>query len=270
MSRGFLPFLIAVLLAAGGLTACGDSPPVDEGTPAPAAFISPVDDKAYCGWVNNPHECDDSGYPPAPFAMPSNDVDRSTQGVAADFDLLDALLVYHITYHAFFNNAWYYHNYIEPAWQRHPGTYHAWRGHPVVRVTNVDYYVTNSRSFDNRYRDRERAAAANATYRTKSGKVYNGKTVPKQKFAGTNAKPSRAGNAPRAGATPTGTRSTGTFTTPAVPKASSGKDRNRPGSGQPPKAKPHGDRAPGAGVPRPAPPKPPAAPPAAPKPPRIK
>lgn len=205
--------MVAALL----LTGCADGQPVDEGTPAPAAFESPVDHQLYCAWRENQYECDGSGYPPAPFAMPDNDLDRTTQGVAEDYSLLEALLLYHITYHAFFDNPWYFDTYITPAWSAHPGTYYGWSGHPVVRVTNVTYYTVNSRSFDNRYRDRERSTASQATYRTKTGKTYNGKTVPSQKFKGSNAKPSvgngpsnRKSNAARpTGARPTGTRATG-------------------------------------------------------------
>jgi hypothetical protein len=231
------------------LTSCGDDPPVDEGTPAPAAFESPVDHQLYCGWRENLHECAGSGYPPAPFAMPTNDLDRSTQGVSEHYDLLEALLLYHITYHAFYNNPWYYDNYITPAWSAYPGTYYAWGGHPVVRVTNVTYYTVNARSFDNRYRARERSTESQATYRTKTGKTYNGKTVPTKKFAGTNAKPGRSTSAPKTGTknsrptAKTGSR-TGSKATPP---------RNRPA----PKATPPRAPRPAApAAPRPAPPRP--------------
>ena len=57
-----LVLALAILTLSSPLAACGDDEQV-----APAAFTSPVDGHQYCAWVNNPHECDGSGYAPMPF-----------------------------------------------------------------------------------------------------------------------------------------------------------------------------------------------------------
>jgi hypothetical protein len=253
MPRWFRNFVLALAVMVGatfGLTACGSDPapvaqsPVQDGTPAPAAFVSKVDGKTYCAWVNNSHECDDSGYPPAPFAMPTEDPQTNRASYGRDYDLLEDLFLYHVMYHSYFNNPWYYNSFISPAWAAYPGTYYGWGGHPVTRITTVNNYTTTVNKFDSVNAKTETKLQQSAKYTDKAtGKTYNGNTVPASKFSGTNAKPNAAGKAPAAGSGKSGTApnagkpgtggKAGTPPAagkPAAPKAPSG--RSSSGSGR--------------------------------------
>jgi hypothetical protein len=184
-------FLIALSLALGvgsGLTACGLGD--DDATAAPAAFTSPVDGKQYCAWMNNPHECDQSGLPAAPFAMPQSQPVREPGMSNMDYALLGGLFGYYMGHHSYYNRPWYYDNYIGPAWTRYPsGNYYAYPGHPVTRITTVNNYTTIVHNVDTKYATQEKSFSSNpkySTYKTANGKTYTGTTVPSKAFSGTN------------------------------------------------------------------------------------
>lgn len=186
-SRGAKTILFAVitmLLGVGALSGCGD----DDSPATPQAFVSPVDGKTYCAWVENPSECPTtSGAPaPAPFGMPQ---DRPTQdnGISnTDFLLMMALFNYHTAYAPWYGSPFYYNSFVSPAWHSHPGVFYSGPNRTTVHVTNVNNYSQQSKSFDTRYAKDETASQKNATYKTKTGKTYSGKTVPKSTFSGTN------------------------------------------------------------------------------------
>ncbi len=186
--RRFTPLLLVLALltgALGALAGCAGSSEDDDDVAFPTAFISPVDGKQYCGWRNTPHECDESGLPAAPFALPD---DRP-----ADHDpnhsLLLALFVYHAGFHSYYHRPWYHDNYIEPAWRRHPHQ-------PNYRRIDRGSYERVSRDFDTRHRSLAQVEEKKVTYQTAKGKTYKGNQVPQKLFAGTNAKPKAGGNAP--------------------------------------------------------------------------
>lgn len=180
---------VAMLLGLGGtLAACGSD---DDATAAPAAFTSPVDGKQYCAWMNNPHECDQSGYPAAPFAMPQSQPVQQPGMSNMDYALLGGLFGYYMGHHSYYNRPWYYNNYIGPAWTRYPtGNYYAYPGHSVTRITTVNNYTTIVHNVDIKYASQEKSFSANpkySTYKTANGKTYTGTSVPKKAFSGTNA-----------------------------------------------------------------------------------
>lgn len=171
------------------LAACGDD--ADDQTAAPSAFVSPVDGKTYCAWINNPYECPTTpgAPPPAPFAMPTDQPDRDDGFSASDYLLMMALFNYHSTYAGFYHRPFYYDNYVRPAWRSHPGTYYAGPGgRKVVPVRDVSTFTRNTKTFDTRYRAQIDKNKTNATYKTAGGKTYKGNTLPTKAFSGTNVK----------------------------------------------------------------------------------
>src|SRR6478672_150692 len=116
-----LVLALTILTLSSPLAACGDDEQV-----APAAFTSPVDGHQYCAWVNNPHECDGSGYAPMPFAMPTTQPVRQPGMSDTDFLLLGGLFGYGLGHHSYYYSDSYYYNRIGPAWDRYPGTYYGY------------------------------------------------------------------------------------------------------------------------------------------------
>lgn len=179
---------VAVLLGLGSsMAACGSD---DDATATPTAFTSPVDGKQYCAWMNNPHECDQSGYPAAPFAMPQSQPVQQPGMSNIDYVLLGGLFGYYMGHHSYYNRPWYYNNYIGPAWTRYPtGNYYAYPGRSVTRITTVNNYTTIVHSVDTKYAAQEKSYSSNpkySTYKTANGKTYTGTSVPKKSFSGTN------------------------------------------------------------------------------------
>lgn len=166
-----LSSLLLALAVAAPIVACGS----DDDTATPAAFQS--NGTTYCAWVNTPHECDNSGLPVAPAAMPM------VQPVQTDpnYHLLEDLFIYHMMYHAFFSSPMYYDSYIGPAWSRYPHQTN------IVQI-NKTTYIHQSGTFDRTYKSQESGLASGAKYKTPSGKTYNGKTVPAKSFSGGSGK----------------------------------------------------------------------------------
>lgn len=190
LKHRFWALIVALSLAIGtgaSLAACGND---DDYTAAPMAFTSPVDGKQYCAWMNNPHECDQSGMPAAPFAMPQSQPVQQPGMSNMDYALLGGLFGYYMGHHSYYNRPWYYDNYIGPAWTRYPsGNYMAYPGHPVTRITNVTIYNKTTRDIDTKNASFEKKYQADpkySTYKTANGKTYNGTSVPSKAFKGTN------------------------------------------------------------------------------------
>jgi len=189
---------LAILFGLGGLLTACDS---DDATATPTAFTSPVDGKQYCAWMNNPHECDSSGLPAAPFAMPQSQPVQQPGMSNVDYALLGGLFGYYMGHHSYYNRPWYYDNYIGPAWTRYPsGNFYAYPGRTVTRITTVNNYTTIVHNVDTKYAAQEKSFSSNpkySTYKTANGKTYTGTTVPKKAFSGTNVPVNKAplGNA---------------------------------------------------------------------------
>jgi hypothetical protein len=186
--RKFILSLMGVLLLASPALACSSAD--DDATATPLkAFVSPVDGKTYCAWVENPHECPGPPGPPAaPFAMPQDEPHHDPGMSNTDFLLMMALFNYHTAYSPFYGSPGYYNHYIGPAWTGYPGTYYSGPGRTTIRTTNVNVYTTNTSRFDTKYAAQEKTAQKNATYKTANGKVYKGTEVPRSAFSGTNVR----------------------------------------------------------------------------------
>jgi len=195
---------LTILTLSSPLAACGDDEQV-----APAAFTSPVDGHQYCAWVNNPHECDGSGYAPMPFAMPTTQPVRQPGMSDTDFLLLGGLFGYGLGHHSYYYSDSYYYNRIGPAWDRYPGTYYGYGRAPVTRITTVNnYHTTVVAPVNTRYAAQEKTYAASPKtggYTSTTGKTYTGNSVPAKAFANTNAPVKAGGSASTVG----GSRSTG-------------------------------------------------------------
>ena len=197
--RTLILTLAGLALVAPAVAACAD----DDATAAPAAFVSPVDGKTYCAWVNITHECDNSGYPPAPFPMPTDQPTHQPGMSDADFLLLGALFWYGLGHHSYYYSEPYYNHFIGPAYTRYPGYRSYGYGHaPLARYSSVKVYNTTVINHVDRTYARQEATAVKdpklSTYKTANGKTYTGTTVPKTAFKGTNVVPrSAAGDAPR-------------------------------------------------------------------------
>jgi uncharacterized membrane protein YgcG len=182
----FLLMLGMLLGSAGALASCSSDDDAATATPL-KAFVSPVDGKTYCAWVENPHECPGPPGPPAaPFAMPQ-DEPRHDPGMSnMDFLLMMALFDYHTTYSPYYGGIGYYNHYVSPAWTRYPGTYYSGPGRTTIHTTNVSVYTSSASKFDTKYATQERAGQKNAVYKTANGKTYKGTEVPRSAFKGTN------------------------------------------------------------------------------------
>lgn len=171
----------------------------DDATVAPKVWISPVDGKPYCTWVENPHECPGPPGPPAaPFAMPQDKPDQNRDHLSPlDFILLMSLFDRHESYAPYYHRPWYYSNHIGPAWDRYPGTYYGSPGRTTIRHTTINNYGDSYRRFDTAYAGDEKAKARTAEYTTAGGKKYRGDQVPTKAFSGTNVRVDKpAGDAP--------------------------------------------------------------------------
>jgi uncharacterized membrane protein YgcG len=184
LARAFLIALLPLALIAPSACSSAD----DDTTASPAAFVSPVDHQTYCRWINNPHECDNSGLRAASFPIPTDQPVQQPGMSATDFLILNALFQDGMMYHSFYYRPWYYNNYIGPAWNRYPGYTSYGYGHqPIQRITNVATYNTTVVDHVNtKYASQEKAAEPKAVYKTANGKTYSGKTVPQAAFEGTN------------------------------------------------------------------------------------
>lgn len=192
--------LLTAIIGTLGLAGCGGDD--DLGTASPAAFVSPVDGKTYCAWVNNPHEdtaCLASGIPAAPFPIPTTQPVQTPGMSSTDFMLLGGLFGYGLGHHSYYYSPSYYDRYIGPAWSRYPGSYAGYGGRPVTRISSGNTYNTTIVNVNNRYATQERTAEKTATYRTAGGKTYTGSQVPAKAFSGTNAPVKAGGNAPAVG-----------------------------------------------------------------------
>jgi hypothetical protein len=184
--RRFFLSLLSVLVLAAPLAACSSDDDAATATPL-KAFVSPVDGKTYCAWVENSYECPGPPGPPAaPFAMPQDEPRHDPGMSMTDFLLLNALFSYHTTYAPFYGSPGYYNHYIGPAWTGYPGTYYSGPGRTTIRTTNVNVYTSNTNKFDTKYASQEKVAQKNATYKTANGKTYKGTEVPRSAFSGTN------------------------------------------------------------------------------------
>lgn len=196
--RGIILALLAALLGTLTLVGCGDDG--NPGTVSPSAFVSPVDGKTYCAWVNNPHEdtsCLASGILAAPFPIPTSQPVRAPGMSDADWMLLGGLFGYGLGHHSYYFSPDYYDHYIGPAWSRYPGSYTGYGGRPVTRISSGNVYNTTIvNNVNGRYAARERVAEKTATYRTATGKIYTGSQVPAKLFSGDNAPVKAGGSAP--------------------------------------------------------------------------
>lgn len=184
--RRFFLSLLSILVLVAPLAACSSDDDAATATPL-KAFVSPVDGKTYCAWVENPHECPGPPGPPAaPFAMPQDEPRHDPGMSMTDFLLLNALFSYHTTYAPFYGSPGYYNHYIGPAWTGYPGTYYSGPGRTTIRTTNVNVYTSNTSKFDTKYASQEKVAQKNAAYKTANGKTYKGTEVPRSAFSGTN------------------------------------------------------------------------------------
>lgn len=213
MSR-WLRTLILILACAialpASMAACSSGD--DDATVAPKVWISPVDGKPYCTWVETSTECPGPPGPPAaPFAMPQDKPDRDHDHLSAlDFLLLMSLFNRHESYAPYYHRPWYYDNYIRPGWDRHPGPSYARPGIVTIQHTTVNNYGESYRKFDTTYASDEKAKAKTAEYTTAGGKKYRGDKLPSKAFSGTNVRVDKpAGDAPvgtKPGPKPSGTQ----------------------------------------------------------------
>lgn len=193
--RAFILTLAVFSVGAPALAACDSQPE----TVAPAAFTSPVDGHQYCAWVNNPHECDGSGFAPMPFAMPTTQPVQQPGMSNSDYLLLGALFGYGLGHHSYYYSDDYYYRHIGPSWSRYPGTYYGYGRAPVTRITSVNnYHTTVINNVNTKYSAQEKSYASNPTtggYKSSTGKSYTGNTIPAKAFSGTNAPTKSGGNA---------------------------------------------------------------------------
>lgn len=197
--RAALLSLMILGVAAPALAACDSA----SETVAPSAFTSPVDGHQYCAWVQNPHECDGSGFTPMPFAMPTSQPTMAPGMSNSDYLLLGALFGYGLGHHSYYYSDNYYNSRIGPSWARYPGTYYGYGRAPVTRINNVNtYHTTVINNVNTKYAAQEKSYAANPTtggYKSSTGKTYTGSTVPTKVFSGTNATTKAGGNASTVG-----------------------------------------------------------------------
>lgn len=225
--RALLTVLVGVALLAPTVAACSVAD--DDATARPAAFVSDVDHKTYCPWVNTPHEVDDgcgspaTRWPAAPFPIPTDEPHREPGMSDGDFLLLGALFGYGLGHHGYYYSPSYWDRSIGPAYIRYPGQVSYGYGHrPMVHIDNSQTYNTTIvQRVDTKYAEQETKAAADpktGAYKTAGGKPYTGATVPKSSFSGTNVTPrGPAGDAPtsKAGTSPT-TPKTNSTTSPTT------------------------------------------------------
>lgn len=215
--RALLLILFMVALIAP--SACGStnaaSLPDDDQTSAPTAFVSNVDGRTYCAWVNTPHEVDQgcgnpvTRYPAAPFPIPTDQPVREPGMSDGDYLLLGALFGYGLGHHSYFYSDRYYHSYIGPAYSRYPGyVSYGYGRRPLVRYSSVNvYHNTVIQHVDTKYAAQEKTFAADPKtggYKTAGGKSYTGATAPRSAFSGTNVQTpgKRLGDAPTQSAKP--------------------------------------------------------------------
>jgi hypothetical protein len=191
--------MLVGLVAIAGISACSD----DDDTAAPAAFTSPVDGKQYCAWINSSHECDQSAYPPMPFAIPQDQPTQTAGMSNTDYLLLGGLFGYAMGHHSYYYSPFYYDHYIHPAYVRYPGYVSYGYGHvPTQRITNVNVYKTTVINHaDTKYAAQEKSFAANpkyGTYKTANGKSISATKLPNKPFSNSNVPVSRkaGGDAP--------------------------------------------------------------------------
>lgn len=213
--RVLLLALVACLLAIPVLSACGSDNPVNNAADESTIRPDPIRTAsgALCTpWINQPGETDGSGYPacdePIPHERPVRDPGMS----AADWFLAGVLWDNAMGHSNFYYGPNYYPRYIETAWNRHPGYVgYGWGHQPITRVDARTYNTTIVHVNKTYAADEKKAAANPATsgYHSAAGKPYNGKTVPKTAFKGSNvpvtgpAGNARTSNTPSTGSTKT-------------------------------------------------------------------
>jgi hypothetical protein len=221
--RNLILTLLTVALLAGPLAACDGSN--DDATARPPAVKSPVNGQLYCPWVENSHECDDSPYEPAAFAMPTDRPVRDPGMSTEDFLLLMLLFDHHTTYGpSYYDRSDYYRGRIGPAWRRYPGRYNAYPGGRLtVQHITVNNYTGDASKFESKYAPDIKAHAKDAHFVTASGKPYKGTQVPVKAFSGGTTVP------PEKKAANTGDTAKKAAPAPADPKRVKTGDPTSPG-----------------------------------------
>lgn len=210
--RRLLLALMSVAVIAGPLAACS-SVYDDDATAAPAAFVSKVDGKTYCPWVETRHECDGSPFAPTPFPIPTDRPSHDPGMSAVDYILLMQLFDHGVGYHDYYYRQGYYDTYIGPSYTRYPGQVDYGYGHrPMTRVSSDTYNKTVIYNVNTKYKADEDRLSKNVTYKTAGGKTLTGDKAVKSGFKGTNvpATTGRAGDAPVKGKTTTTDRTSTT------------------------------------------------------------
>jgi hypothetical protein len=218
-TRALLLALIAALVALAG---CGDTS-VDDQTVRPAAVTTPSGQVCQ-PWVNNPHEAeiDGSTIRPCDYPIPTDRPVQRDGMSATDFALLMLLFNNGLGHSDYYFGPGYYGSHIGPAWNRYPGSYYGYGHSPVSRVDARTYNTVVIKNVTNTYAadiKRDKADPRFSTFKSASGKSYNGNTVPKTAFKGSNVPVTGAAGEASKSNTPK------KATTPATPKNTS------PGSG---------------------------------------
>jgi hypothetical protein len=162
-ARRVAAFTLAALLAAAGLTACGE----DDDTLTPSARgPANVSGQSTCVYIEVPAECQDSGVPAerwfkAPAEQPALAGNAQHRDESTDF--LYQLFMFHVIYSAFFDSPYYVDRYV-----------------PAASRT---VFVQHNTTFNNTYRAQEQQNRGRATYRTRSGKTVPGSKADPKKFA---------------------------------------------------------------------------------------
>lgn len=190
--RVLLLALVACLLAIPVLSACGSDNAVnnaaDESTIRPDP-ITTASGQQCTPWVNNPGEADGSGYRACDYPIPQDRPVRSQGMSDADWFLMGALWGTAMGHPGYYYSDDYYRYHIGPAWNRHPGySGYGWGHRPITRVDARTYNTTIVHVNKTYAADEKKATADPKTsgYHSASGKAYNGKTVPKTAFKGSN------------------------------------------------------------------------------------